>query len=169
MKKKYLILLVGIVILVSAVLGAIYFTRSQTNREVIASPTPSATLDPFSASRELLKQLSGEFGRKFFTYAKPDDPRYFASIKPYMTEELFQQTARLNSRYASVPGGAPTTESEVTSVQVKAVSETGATVDVNLNTNEGKTKYVQTIELTWVKRDSRWSVEYVKVVNSEKT
>ncbi len=167
MNKKRLALVIVIVILLGAGLLAIYLTRPSTGRP-IASPVASPSVDPFSADQGPLKQLSSEFAGKFFTYTKPSDPSYLASIKPYMTDGFFKQTAQLNARYANIPGGVPGSRSETTSTEVKNVSKTEATVRAKLTTAAGQKKYSQVIEIHWVKNNDRWSADYVKVVSSTK-
>ncbi len=167
MNKTRLLLIIAIVLLLGAGLLAMLLTRPGVSRPVV-SPTPTPSLDPFSADRKLLKQLSSDFAVKFFTYAKPSDPSYLDSIKPYMTDGFFQQTAQLNARYANIPGGVPSFRSELASSEVKNVSETEAAVTVRLNTREDTTAYVQVVEVRWVKNGDRWSADYVKVVSSTK-
>lgn len=168
MSKKRAIIILVIVVLAMFGLLAIVLLKSPSQNPA-PQPSPTTTVDAFAKDRQLVKQLSGEFAAKYFTYTKPDSPEYFASIKPFMTDAFYGETTKLNARYANTPGGIPSSQSQSESVSVTQIDQTGATVTTQIKTTEsGNKSFEQTIEIHWVRNGDRWSADSLRITGNTK-
>ncbi len=148
---------------------AVLLAASRTGREatVLASPTPTASLDPFNEQREQVSRLSRELGGKYFTYQRPDDPAYLESLKPYLEPGLYAETVRLNLKYGRLPG-ATSLRSTVDDVSVTDVSENEATSFTVLTSTEEERRFQQNLEVHWQKQGPTWVADRVIIKDSDK-
>lgn len=161
MKRKKIIILAVIVALAAGLALATLLNRPA--EPIYVSPSASPTSDSFSRDRTLLQGLSEEFGAKFFTYQKPNDPAYFDSIRPYMTPEFFAENKRLTDRETVALDRSTPIKSTVTSAEVTEIDGRTARVRVVLTTEASNRQRNQTIVLNWMRQDDRWAVTSVQI------
>lgn len=135
--------------------------KPQPARDV-TGPTQSPTATPFADSA-LITQLSSELGEKYQTFARADDPNYYASIKPYLAADFFNNVKYESSRYAGRVTIYKPIRSTVSGVQVTGHGQNATAVvklaSVNLDTGKA---FNQTLKITWKKFGSRWTATNIE-------
>lgn len=143
----------------------IWFGGSNEKPMTTASPTSSPTAGFANAEPEI-EGYTREFGVKYFTYKRPDDPRYLDSIRPFLDPNQFTVIANENRQ---APAGSKPISGEVLSVEVEQTSELRAVAEVRMRIDEsGTDPYEQTIRLLWQKSADRWSITDFELLESTK-
>lgn len=156
-------ILVALVILIALGLALIAVLGRDEPTTPAVTPSATPTADPYAQDRAVLAELSKDFAAKFFTYQRPNDPAYFDSIRPYMTSEFFSENKRVTDREAYALSRAKPIRSTAESSEVTEIGRDNAQATVTITTEEGGRTREQTLELLWVKRGERWSVNGVRV------
>lgn len=168
MNKRRLITVVAVLLGIAALVGFLLFSRSQKQPESqIATSSPPATIDPFQADRGVIERLSKEFGARFLTYSRPDDPTYLASIRPYMTEQFFTENTRLTAKDRITLEHSTPISSRERGAEVTDISSDHATSEVTLSSAEPSGEpYTQVILLQWINENGLWHVNAVGIQNT---
>lgn len=157
--KLAIIVIVMILVATGAILLLGKHSKTSPPR-VIPSATPSVVV---FADQALVERLSRELATKYQTFARSDDPAYFASIKPYITDALLKQTEEQDTRYAGrVPFLKPV-RSEVSTITANGQGN-DAMAEVRLDSldlDTGK-NFSQTLRIVWHKTGDRWTATDIK-------
>ncbi len=156
-------ILVALVILIALGLALVAALGRDEPTAPTVTPSATPTADPYAQDRAVLAELSKDFAVKFFTYQKPNAPAYFDSIRPYMTAEFFSENKRVTDRETYALSRANPIRSTAESSAVTEIGRDNAQATVTITTEEGGRTREQTLELLWVKRGERWSVNGIRV------
>lgn len=150
--------LIGTFVAVGLVVLALVLSISKPKQpsETLATSSPTST--PMSEEDRALKEQSAELAARFSTYAMPNDPAYYASFRPYVTDFLFGKIVNNNEKYGRTGSNVSGVKSESLETQIQSVSDNHAETLVrveSLETQSGKT-YEQEIKIVWIRVGTRW-------------
>lgn len=168
MSKRRLVTVLIIALCIIGLMILLLISRSGPKSSPEPPVTPSATADPFQKDRELISQFSKEFAAKFFTYTRPDNPEYFASIKPYMTARFYADNQRLTVEDKNALKFVTPITSEVEKVDVTEITNDRAAAEVKLKSTEDGKSYTQVVLLRWIKEGNLWHVDAAGIRSTTK-
>lgn len=160
-RTKTVVIILVVVVAVGLAAATLLSRQPAEPLQPTVSPTPTA--DPYAQDRAILGELSKDFGAKFFTYQKPNDPAYFDSIRPYMTPEFFTENKRITDRETYAISRATPIRSTVQRTEVTEIDGRSADVTIHILTEESGDIRDQTVMLSWVKQGQQWKVNTVKI------
>ena len=139
--------------------------RNEQSQRLVPASTASPTVHPDRARLEL---HSGDLASKFTTYDRPNDPNYYGSVRPYVTDRFFEITVAMNERYAAIGGDVPVVRSTARSVEVTSLEDSIASARITVETVEPQTgqRYEQVLIVQWVKENNEWRADNVIIDRS---
>ena len=165
MNRKLIMAVVSIAVVLTAIL-LLVAGRNKPSPQPQLIPTNTPAANP---ELGLVTQLSGELAARFTTYSKPNAPDYYASWRPFVTEEFYRATTDKNNRITQFGSGAaiPAITSKPSKVEVVFSTASAAKARVTVSSSEsGGQSYEQVVEIEWEKRANRWVATSVSAVSS---
>ncbi len=165
MKKRLLILIAVGVMLFGGFLFLVLGTRgSAPTPTATPTPSPSATPDPEVAAPE---EAAKQFAAAYFSYENPASNDYLASIRPLVTDSVYQNALRsagAASKFTIPAQRAKVTETRTSFNPGRASVTSQLTLEITESAGVGK---IEKIEAFLVSQQGRWLVDDVKLLSSD--
>lgn len=114
--------------------------------------------------RKKIIEVANNFAQSWYNYEKQTNREYLEKLKPYLTEEYYQDNLYLfTQRQRDFIGQSPLS-SEIEKTTITYYNPTEASVDVALRGTERNKKFDQVSKIELVKINNNWLINYSKTI-----